>query len=285
VEKSILDQLREEYESFTGAEKKIADYILSNRWECQGLGIAELSGECGVAVSTVSVFCRKLGLGGFNDFKIELARANTLSSGHRPASLDNTEPERGDSTADILHKACVRSQEILSRSHHMLLPEQLDRAVELLRSADQVLILGQGNHSAVAALTWAQFSLTSSRFKTVADSHFQTIALSTLSKNDVVIYFSFTGSGTELTDAVELIRNAGAKLILVTRFGHCSAAEFADAVLVYGADEGPAEFGCSDALISQLYVVESLLWCYRLRCADSCAERKFANKNPAQKML
>lgn len=285
MEKSILDQLHEEYESFTGAEKKIADYILSNQWECQGLGIAELSSECGVAVSTVSVFCRKLGLGGFNDFKIELARANTLSSGHRPAVLDNTAPEHGDSTADILYKACVRSQEILSRSHHMLSPEQVDRAVEMLRNAGQVLILGQGNHSAVAALTWAQFSLTSPKFKTITDSHYQTVALSTLTKNDVVLYFSFTGATVEIMDAVDIIRKVGAKLILVTRFGHSPAAEFADAVLISGADEGPLEFGSSDALFSQLYVVESLLGCYQLRCADNTAERKFVGKNIAQKML
>lgn len=281
MEKSILDQLREEYESFTGAEKKIADYILSNQWECQGLGIAELSVECSVAVSTVSVFCRKLGLGGFNDFKIELARANTLSSGRRPAALDNTEPERGDSTADIMHKACVRSQEILSRSHHMLSPDQVDKAVALLRNAGQVLVLGQGSHSAIAALTWAQFSLTSPKFKTVTDSHFQTIALSTLSKNDAVIYFSFTGATVEVMDAVEIIRKAGAKLILVTRFGHSPAAEFADAVLISGADEGPLEFGSSDALISQLYVVESLLGCYQLHSADNGAVHKL---NIAQKI-
>lgn len=285
MEKSILDQLREEYESFTCAEKKIADYILSNQWECQGLGIAELSGECSVAVSTVSVFCRKLGLGGFNDFKIELARANTLSSGHRPAVLGNTEPTSGDSTADILYKACVRSQEILSRSQHMLAPEQVDRAVELLRSAGQVLILGQGNHSAIAALTWAQFSRTSPKFKTITDSHFQTIALSTLSKHDVVLYFSFTGATVEVMDAAEIIRKAGARLILVTRFGHSPAAEFADAVLISGADEGPLEFGASDALISQLYVVESLLGCYQLHRADSSAERKFVGKYIAQKLL
>ena len=283
MEKSILDQLREEYESLTGAEKKIADFILTNQWECQGLGIAELSGECGVAVSTVSVFCRKLGLGGFNDFKIELARANTLSSGHRPAALNNTEPERGDSTADVMRKACVRSQEILSRSHHMLSPEQVDRAVELLRSAAQVLVLGQGNHSAIAALTWAQFSRTSPKFKTITDSHYQTIALSTLTKNDVVLYFSFTGSTVEIMDAVDMIRKAGAKLILVTRFGHSPATEFADAVLISGADEGPMEFGSSDALISQLYVVEALLGCYQLRCADSAAERRLVGKEILQK--
>ena len=29
VEKSILDQLRGEYDTFTGAERKIADYILA----------------------------------------------------------------------------------------------------------------------------------------------------------------------------------------------------------------------------------------------------------------
>ena len=285
VEKSILDQLREEYESFTGAEKKIADYVLSNQWECQGLGIAELSGECGVAVSTVSVFCRKLGLGGFNDFKIELARANTLSSSHRPAALDNTEPESGDSTVDLMHKACVRGQEILNRSQNMLSPEQVDQAVELLRAAGQVLVLGQGNHSAIATLTWAQFSVTSPKFKTITDSHYQTIALSTLSKNDVVIYFSFTGATVDLMDAVEIIRKVGAKLILVTRFGHSPAAEFADAVLISSADEGPLEFGSSDALLSQLYVVETMLACYQMRSADNTAERKFVAKNIAQKML
>ena len=285
MEKSILDQLREEYESFTGAEKKIADYILANQWECQGLGIAELSGECGVAVSTVSVFCRKLGLGGFNDFKIELARANTLSSGHRPAALGSTAPESGDSTAEIMHKACVRSQEILNRSHHMLSADQVDKAVELLQNAGQVLVLGQGNHSAIATLTWAQFSVTSSKFKTITDSHFQTIALSTLTRNDVVVYFSFTGATMEIMDAVEIIHKVGAKLILVTRFGHSPAAEFADVVLISGADEGPLEFGSSDALFSQLYVVESLLACYQMRSADNSAERNFVGKNIAKKML
>lgn len=285
MEKSILDQLRGEYDSFTGAEKKIADYILANQWECQGLGIAELSGECGVAVSTVSVFCRKLGLAGFNDFKIELARANTLSSGQKPAVLGSTEPESGDTTAEIMHKACVRSQEILNRSHHMLSPEQVEKAAALLCGARQVLLLGQGNHSTVAMLAWAQFSLTSSKFKTISDSHLQTIALSTLKKDDVVVYFSYTGATVEIMDAVEIIRKVGAKLILVTRFGHSPAAEFAHAVLITGADEGPLEFGSGDALMSQIYVVEVLLGCYSLRCVDSAEERKFIGKNIAQKLL
>lgn len=284
LKKSILDVLRREYESFTGAEKKIADYILSHQWESQGLGIAELSGECGVAVSTVSVFCRKLGLAGFNDFKIELARANTLSSGQVTVSA-STQLTPKDTAQQVMSKACLRSQEILTRSAQMLDPEQVERAADLLGKAKQVLLLGQGNHSTVAMMAWAQFAVTSSKFKTVNDSHLQTVAMSTLSSEDVVVYFSYTGATLEIMDAVEIIRQVGAKLVLVTRFSHSPAAEFADAVLVFGADEGPLEFGSSDALISQIYVVEVLLGCYRLRNVSEVVDRSFVGKGIAKKML
>ena len=284
LKKSILDVLRREYENFTGAEKKIADYILSHQWESQGLGIAELSGECGVAVSTVSVFCRKLGLAGFNDFKIELARANTLTSGQVTVS-GSTQLQPEDRAQQVMSKACQRSQEILSRSAQMLDAEQVEQAVELLSKAKQVLFLGQGNHSTVAMMAWAQFSVTSSKFKTVNDSHLQTVALSTMCSEDVVVYFSYTGATLELMDAVEIIRQVGAKLILVTRFSHSPAAEFADAVLVFGADETPLEFGSSDALISQIYVLEVLLGCYRLRNSNEVVDRGFVGKGIARKIL
>ena len=284
MKKSILDSLRREYDSFTVAEKKIVDYILSHQWECQRLGITDLSGECGVAVSTVSVFCRKLGLAGFNDFKIELARANALSAGQVTVS-DNTELTVYDTAAQVVQKARQRSQEVLSRSAQMLDAEQVERAVQFLLQAGQVLILGQGNHSAVAMMTWAQFAVTSSKFKTVNDSHWQTIALSTLSQDDVVLYFSYTGATLEIMDAVEIIRQVGAKLILVTRFSHSPAAEFADVVLVSGADEGPLEFGSSDALLSQLYVVQVLLGYYQLQCGDLGSGRELIGKGLAKKHL
>lgn len=49
-------------------------------------------------------------------------------------------------------------------------------------------------------------------------------------------------------------------------------------VLISGADEGPQEFGSSDSLFSQLYVVESLLGCYQLHGAESQSERRFMGK-------
>ena len=72
MEKNIVALMLQEYENFTRSERKIADYVLEHQKETQYISITDLSAVCDVAVSTISVFCRKLKLAGFNDFKLEL---------------------------------------------------------------------------------------------------------------------------------------------------------------------------------------------------------------------
>lgn len=271
--KSITERMLEEYDTFTAAERKIADYVLANQKKCQGLGITELSAECNVAVSTVSVFCRKLKLAGFHDFKLELARANIMNV-HHTQEEGGSEIELGDSPEQVLTKTRLREEEVLRHSAQLLNPELLEQAVELLLEANHVLFLGQGNHSSVAMMAWTQFAVIESKFQTILDSHMQTVAMANLSPGDVVVYFSYTGATLEILDAVETIRQVGAKLVLVTRFSRSPAAEHADVVLLSGAEERPLQFGSFDALFSQLYVVDALYTRYCMRCGRPLEQRR-----------
>ncbi len=255
--KDIIALMIQEYERFTRSERKIADYVLEHQEETQYVSITDLSAQCGVAVSTVSLFCRKLKLAGFNDFKLELARAAL------PARAAFSEPgseiTEGDSAAAVMGKVLSAVQDALNNAYHMLSEQEIIRAADLLRRAGQVVCLGQGNHSVVALAAWAQFSITSPKFKTIQDSHMQTVVLSTLAEGDAVLYFSYSGATHELLEAVEVIRNRGGKLILVTRYPNSPASAYADAVLLCGPNEQPFQFGSTSALIAQLYVVEALL--------------------------
>ncbi|WP_325201207.1 MurR/RpiR family transcriptional regulator [Oscillibacter sp.] len=255
--KDIIALMLQEYERFTRSERKIADYVLEHQEETQYISITDLSSQCGVAVSTVSLFCRKLKLAGFNDFKLELARAAL------PARAVFSEPgseiTEEDSAAAVMGKVLSAVQDALNNAYHMLSEQEIIRAADLLRRAGQVVCLGQGNHSVVALAAWAQFSTTSPKFKTIQDSHMQTVVLSTLSEGDAVLYFSYSGATHELLEAVEVIRARGAKLILVTRYPNSPASAYADAVLLCGPNEQPFQFGSTSALIAQLYVVEALL--------------------------
>nr|WP_325212362.1 MurR/RpiR family transcriptional regulator [uncultured Oscillibacter sp.] len=255
--KDIIALMLQEYERFTRSERKIADYVLEHQEETQYISITDLSGRCGVAVSTVSLFCRKLKLAGFNDFKLELARAAlpARAAFRAPGSEITAE----DSDAALMGKVLSAAQDTLNNAYHMLSEREVTRSADLLCRAGQVVCLGQGNHSAVALAAWAQFSTTSPKFKTIQDSHMQTVVLSTLSEGDAVLYFSYSGATHELLEAVEVIRARGAKLILVTRYPNSPASAYADAVLLCGPNEQPFQFGSTSALMAQLYVVEVLL--------------------------
>ena len=257
MEKNILAQMLQEYDSFTRSERKIVDYVLEHQKETQYISITDLSAECEVAVSTVSLFCRKLRLAGFNDFKLELARA-ALPAGSNVGRLTGAIlPE--DSQATVMGKVLHAFQDELNNAYHMLSKTAVTRAVDLLREAGQVICLGQGNHSVVALAAWAQFSTTSPKFKTIQDSHMQAVALSTLSSQDVVLYFSHSGATHEVLEAAEIIRRREARLSLVTRYLNSPASAYADTVLLCGPNEQPFQFGSSSALIAQLYTVEVLL--------------------------
>ena len=259
MEQSIIGKMLQEYDRLTKSEKKIADYVYSHRQETQYISITDLSAACQVAVATISVFCRKLGLSGFNDFKLELAKADAAEQASVAVKNLGEGIQEDDSAATVMRKTLAVNQEALHLSYQLLKEADVRSATRILEDADIVLCMGQGNSSAVATATWTQFSTISPKFKTIQDSHLQTVALSTLSEKDAVLYFSYSGATNEVMAAAELIRACRAKLILVTRYANAPAAAFADVVLLCGPNEDPLQFGSTAALISQLYVVDVLL--------------------------
>ena len=282
--KDIIALMLQEYECFTRSERKIADYVLEHQEETQYISITDLSAQCGVAVSTVSLFCRKLKLAGFNDFKLELARAALPA--RAALSEPGSEITAGDSAASVMGKVLSAVQDTLNNAYHMLSEREVTRAAGLLRRAGQVVCLGQGNHAAVALAAWAQFSTTSPKFKTIQDSHLQTVALSTLSQEDVVLYFSYSGATHEVLEAAEIIRRRGAKLILVTRFLNSPASAYADALLLCGPNEQPLRFGSTAALVAQLYVLDVLLTEFSRRDPEGAEQcRQSVGKALAKKVL
>ena len=284
--KNVVALMLQEYENFTKSERKIVDYVLEHQNETQYISITDLSAVCEVAVSTISVFCRKLKLAGFNDFKLELARAALLAGPALQKPADGGEILPEDSLHTLMSKVLHAAQDTLGNAFHMLSQSAVDRAMDLLVAARQVVCLGLGNHSAVALAAWAQFSTNSDKFKTIQDSHLQTVILSTLMPEDAVLYFTYTGATHEVMEAAEVIRERGAKLILVTRYLNSPASAYADTVLLCGPNEQPMRFGSTAALIAQLYVVEVLLSEFKRRePAQSEKCRQSVGKALAQKVL
>ena len=265
----IFETISSQYFQLTHSEKKVADYVLAHRVDAQYMSISELAEECQVADATISRFCRRLGLGSYNTFKLELAKASMAAQSAR---------QRGGDGRDGFEAMCrERLQEqiaALEQTVERLDPRALERAAELLFQAGRVLCMGQGSSMVLAEEAWSLLASISPKFCLVPDSHQQMAALALMEEGDAVLYFSYSGSTRELQDALEVARRRKGRVILVTRFPKSPGAAYADVVLQCGSREGPLQLGSIAARIAQLYLVDVLFSEVCRRDMEGCRRRR-----------
>ena len=262
----ILERIRASYYQLTAAERKVADYVLTQHSQVQFMSITQLADECGTAETTVTRFCRSLKLKGFNAFKIELARHSVLgvSSRREPVSTDTLAgrvQESGRLAIDAVHQ----TTELMDLN-------QIGRAVELIEQAPAVLCLGSGGSMIMACECAHLFSTVTGKFTTISDAHMQISAVATMDPKGVIILFSYSGATTGGIQILELARERGIRTILVTRFQKSPAAKLSEVVLCCGSNESPFQFGSVPAKVAQLVVIDVFFQEYCLRNQESCNE-------------
>ena len=251
--KNIFELISSQYFQLTNSEKKVADYLLHHGGEAQYMSISELAEVCTVADATISRFCRRLGVGGYNAFKLELAKA-TLAAG-----ASGEKSAAGESGCDGLCARLVRENAaVLEQTAQLLDPAQVQRALELMAEARRVVCMGQGGCMIMAQEAWSMFSMLSPKFTFVPDCHLQMNTTALMDEEDVIFFCSYSGSIRDLQDILEVARGKKVKVILLTRFPKSPAGQRADVVLQCGANESPLHAGSATARMAQLFVLEVL---------------------------
>lgn len=269
---NIFANISNGYYHFTAAEKRVSEYVLEHKTAVQYMSISELAEECGVAEATISRFCRRLKLKGYNAFKLALAKAGAEESGRMTAVSAETQKEvveQEDSLIDLGRKLCNSHVTALNQGLALLQPERIKEAVDLMCGAERIYFMGQGGSMLISMVAANQFSTVSPRFFAVQDSHIQASTVALLSSSDVVVFFSYSGSTKELMEIMGLARNCGAKVVLITRFSKSPGAALADVVLQCGSNEGPLQLGSMPAKMAQLFLVDVLFYEFARRDPES----------------
>lgn len=268
---SVFVHIGSEYYSFTPAEKKLADYILSVQDCISRMSISELAGACSVADATVSRFCRRLGYKGYPDFKIAIANASIHRLEDNPLSGEITQE---DTLEAISQKLLNASTMAMVQTREVLDLDAVARAAALLRNSTSVLCMGQGGSMLIASEAAHLFSTISGKFRPVSDSHMQAMAAAMVESTDTILFFSYSGSTLAMLDTLETARERGSKVILVTRFPNSPGAALADIVLQCGANENPLQSGSVPARIAQMYLIDILFSEFTRKNLDEAKERR-----------
>ena len=265
---NVFEKINSEYYQLTGAEKRVADYVVAHQQKTQFMSISELSEECGVAEATISRFCRRLDYKGYNAFKLAIANS---TAGRVDAPPPESEITPEDTIEELSQKLYVIDRDAMAQTLELIRPDDIRRAADILSSAEKVLCMGQGGSMLLAQECAHLFSTSMPNYTAVVDSHMQAIAASHLTPQDAVLYYSYSGSTEELLKNLKIVWERKAKVILITRFPKSPGASYAHVVLQCGSKEGPLQVGSVAARVAQLYLTDVLFHEVCRRHPDQCA--------------
>lgn len=263
----LLLEIRLLYNQFTKTEKKIADFVIKNPNQVLFMSITELAEACKVADASVHRFCRKIGVKGYQEFKMRLSLK--MAADEEPEMNGGEEQTESGLSLDGILEGHIRA---LRETHAMMEDANLEKVVSMMENAEHVYFFGIGDSLLTAMEARNKFLRITNKVSCVEDPHMQAMTASMATEKDLIVIVSYSGATKDSVYVAEVAREAGARVVAITRFVKSPLAAYADALLLCGSDEGPLEGGSMGTKLSQLYIIDVLFRVYYHRNSGISSE-------------
>ncbi|WP_270524953.1 MurR/RpiR family transcriptional regulator [Longibaculum muris] len=233
---SIMTQLEFELE-FSESEKEIARYILNHGDDVLSMSVKELAKNTYTSPATIVRLCKKIGLEGYNDFKIKYS-AELQYDLHHSNRIDVNFPfEKKDTHPMICHKLASLSEEVIADTIKLIDFEQLEKIVDLLYQSHDIDIYGSGN-SLLAAMSFQHKMMRIARNVNLKALHGEQVFLSYNSdKKRIAVIISYSGETHDLIQIAQILKEKKTPIIVLTSIGDNHLSHYADYILNIGSRE------------------------------------------------
>lgn len=213
-------RIEENYGDLPPRERRVADFLLEHLGDLAVFSAADISRHSGVSKATVSRLFRKLG---FEDFKEVRDQALALRASGQPTASPARTADSGDATA--LQRHIHREQQHFATLAETLAEGRLRQAVQMIGTAEQVLIIGLRNSYPPAAHLHHQLIQIRSGVR-LAPQPGQSLGeeLTGLKAGDLVVLFGFRRRPSGFAEVVRHIGASPAQLLCI---GDSTAGEYA----------------------------------------------------------
>lgn len=258
---TLIVRLRGLLPTLAESERAVGRLVLDQPAEIARVGISELARRAGTSATTVTRFCRSIGLNGYQELRLLLAVAGYKqeAAGRQLPIGAEAEIAADDPLPAITRKIALASQQAIQDTFETFDLSALAGAVESIASARKVDIYGVGSSDVVVADLHHKLSHLGLIAVAYSDVHRSIASAAHLSKGDVAIGVSHSGQTPEVLDPMRVARDKGAVTIAVTNYPRSRLAEQVDIVLASAGQEDVLfRTGATVSRIAQLYVTDCL---------------------------
>lgn len=208
---AILSQIGRVRVNLSPAEQRVADHVLAHPRATLNDPIAQIARAAEVSQPTVIRFCRSIGCEGLSDFKLRLASGLTGT-----VPITHTQVTGEDSMLELGVKVLGNTASAILQVRDQLNRESIDRAVQLISTAQRVEFYAVGHYSVVAEDAHFKFLRVGVSATAYTAPRLQLLAANLLRPDVVAVVISSSGRIGELLEVVEKARERGASVIAIT---------------------------------------------------------------------
>lgn len=249
---NLVTQIRATLPDFRASERKVAETVLKSPETVITKSITSLAEDSGVSEPTVTRFCRKLGLSGFMELKLCIARE--LPSG----SYVHENVSETDDLPFIFEKLFNSGIEALKTSLKQIDTETLQKAVEAISNAGRIDFYGQGGSAIVARDAYHKFFRLGIPCSIHDDPHMQVMSASFLTKGDVLIAVSHSGSTKDIIESAKIAQKSGATIIGITGGAKSPLSKVSDITISVNSKEAALLLAPMTSRLVQLAIIDVL---------------------------
>ena len=254
MNEDILAVLEEKSHTFSKGQRRIATYI-SEAYDKAAFMTASILGKTvGVSESTVVRFAVELGYDGYPSMQKAMQEMvlNRLTSVQR---IEVTNDRIGDQ--DVLSMVFQMDAEKLRKTNETVDREAFRASVQAMQKARKIYILGVRSASMLASFLgyYLNYMFGNVHLVTTSGASEMFEKLVGVSKDDVVVAFSFPRYSTATVKGVQYCRSVGARVIGITNSHLSPLGMNSDHVLVAKSDM----VSLVDSLVAPLSVVNAII--------------------------
>ncbi|WP_025353976.1 MurR/RpiR family transcriptional regulator [Kutzneria viridogrisea] len=239
------------------AEQRVAKVVLENPAVVSHRSITEVAEAAGTSETTVTRFCKAIGVGGYPELRIALA-ADTARTAARVDRDLGSDIAPTDGLAQVVGKVAFADARAVEETAEQLDVATLGKVVELVASAGRVDVYGVGASAFVAADLQQKLHRIGRVSFAWSDTHIMLTSAAVLTGADVAFGISHTGATADTVEALRVAREHGATTVALTNFPRSPISEVADHVLTTAARETTFRSGAMSSRIAQLTVIDCL---------------------------
>ncbi len=211
------------YSTLPPAERKVADFILSNPDRAAHMVINDIAAAAQVSVPSVTRLARKLGYDGFMEFRVALASGTSTVK-----PVDESPLNREDSDEVIIKKLMYGEMRAIESTLRVLDCDMFSSLATAIDKCERLVWFGVGNAlSPASAISEDLCRMEVDSIVITEDSVMRTYARR-LKPGDLFFGISRSGQTQKTIDCIRIAKECGATTAFMTNLDNSDAREYAD---------------------------------------------------------